>query len=138
MCFVHVLFLHKANRPNGRLAQVLQSPVSLCLVSLAGAIQRQPSTSSGKVSVLGAAGCRRYPVVRQCLLGPIVNLILFNLISNIPKPLLCQPSLPQPGHHPQLHPSCVTGRCGHFVIHFVLICFPELARPKPQVISRNS
>ena len=23
-----------------------------------------------RVSVLGAAGCRRYPVVRQCLLGP--------------------------------------------------------------------
>ena len=86
---------------------------------------------------LGVGGARW---VALFYLGLVLNLILFNLISNIPILLLCQPSLPQPGHHPQLHPSCVSGCFGYIVIYFVLICFPGLlrVRPKPQVISRNS
>ena len=80
---------------------------------------------------LGVGGARW---VALFYLGLVLNLILFNLISNIPILLLCQPSLPQPGHHPQLHPSCVSGCFGYIVIYFVLICFPGLlrVRPKPQ------
>ena len=66
-------------------------------------------------------------------LGLVLNLILFNLISNIPILLLCQPSLPQPGHHPQLHPSCVSGCFGYIVIYFVLICFLGLLRVRPKL-----
>ena len=51
---------------------------------------------------LGVGGVRRVVLFH---LGCVLNLALFNLFSNFPKHLLCQPSHPQPGHHPQLPPE---------------------------------
>ena len=62
VCFVHVLFLHMAKRPNGRLAQVLGTPVKFPSGSRANAIPWHCSSSAQKAlrcrGALGVGGVR--------------------------------------------------------------------------------
>ena len=113
VCSVHVLFLHMAKRPNGRLAQVLGTPVKFPSDSRANAIPWHRSSSSQKA--LWCRGALRVGGVRWAVevsLGLSLKLLFCNPFSNLPKPDLLQPSLPQPGHQHLLHCALRLGSFG--------------------------
>ena len=87
VCFVHVLFLHVAKRPNGRLAQVLGTPVKFPSDSRAIAIPWHRSSSSQKA--LWCRGALRVGGVRWAVevsLGLSLKLLFCN-------PFLTSPNL---------------------------------------------
>ena len=132
LCFVHVLFLHMAKRPNGRLAQVFtfrQVGIGLTLErhSLAAFFVLEP-----KRVRRGVGGARW---VALFYLGLVLNLILFNLISNIPILLLCQPSLPQPGHR-VLWVHCDL-LCAH-LLPWATSCSPKTAGYQPHQLEAGA
>ena len=113
VCFVHVLFLHVAKRPNGRLAQVLGTPVKFPSDSRAIAIPWHRSSSSQKSLWCRCAlrvGGVRWAV--EVFLGLSLKLLFCNPFLTSPKPDLLQPSLPQPGHQHILHCALRLGSFG--------------------------
>ena len=113
VCFVHVLFHHVAKRPNGRLAQVLGTPVKFPSDSRAIAIPWHRSSSSQKA--LWCRGALRVGGVRwavEVFLGLSLKLLFCNPFLTSPKPDLLQLSLPQPGHQHLLHCALRLGSFG--------------------------
>ena len=113
VCFVHVLFHHVAKRPNGRLAQVLGTPVKFPSDSRAIAIPWHRSSSSQKA--LWCRGALRVGGVRwavEVFLGLSPKLLFCNPFLTSPKPDLLQLSLPQPGHQHLLHCALRLGSFG--------------------------
>ena len=138
MCSVHVLFLHMAKRPNGRLAQVLGTPVKFPSDSRANAIPWHRSSSSQKA--LWCRGALRVGGVRWAVevsLGLSLKLLFCNPFSNLPKPDLLQPSLPQPGHQHLLHCALRLGSFGTSwitctsLIPWATSCSPKTAGYQP-------
>ena len=113
VCFVHVLFHHVAKRPNGRLAQVLGTPVKFPSDSRAIALPWHRSSSSQKA--LWCRGALRVGGVRwavEVFLGLSLKLLFCNPFLTSPKPDLLQLSLPQPGHQHLLHCALRLGSFG--------------------------
>ena len=137
VCFVHVLFLHVAKRPNGRLAQVLGTPVKFPSDSRAIAIPWHRSSSSQKA--LWCRGALRVGGVRWAVevsLGLSLKLLFCNPFSNLPKPDLLQLSLPQPGRQHLLHCALRLGSFGTSwitctsLIPWATSCSPKTATRK--------
>ena len=133
-----MLFLHVAKRPNGRLAQVLGTPVKFPSDSRANAISWHRSSSPQKVlwcrGALGVGGVRWAVEVS---LGLSLKLLFCNPFSNLPKPDLLQLSLPQPGHQHLLHCALRLGSFGtSWITCTSLIPWATSFRPKPQAISQ--
>ena len=138
LCFVHVLFHHVAKRPNGRLAQVLGTPVKFPSDSRAIAIPWHRSSSSQKAlwcrGALGVGGVR-WAV--EVFLGLSLKLLFCNPFLTSPKPDLLQLSLPQPGHQHLLHCALRLGSFGTSwitctsLIPWATSCSPKTAGYQP-------
>ena len=124
-----------AKRPNGRLAQVLGTPVKFPSDSRAIAIPWHRSSSSQKA--LWCRGALRVGGVRWAVevsLGLSLKLLFCNPFSNLPKPDLLQLSLPQPGHQHLLHCALRLGSFGTSwitctsLIPWATSCSPKTAR----------
>ena len=138
VCFVHVLFHHVAKRPNGRLAQVLGTPVKFPSDSRAIAIPCHRSSSSQKA--LWCRGALRVGGVRwavEVFLGLSLKLLFCNPFLTSPKPDLLQLSLPQPGHQHLLHCALRLGSFGTSwitctsLIPWATSCSPKTASSNP-------
>ena len=138
LCFVHVLFHHVAKRPNGRLAQVLGTPVKFPSDSRAIAIPWHRSSSSQKA--LWCRGALRVGGVRwavEVFLGLSLKLLFCNPFLTSPKPDLLQLSLPQPGHQHLLHCALRLGSFGTSwitctsLIPWATSCSPKTAGYQP-------
>ena len=136
MCFVHVLFHHVAKRPNGRLAQVLGTPVKFPSDSRAIAIPWHRSSSSQKA--LWCRGALRVGGVRwavEVFLGLSLKLLFCNPFLTSPKPDLLQLSLPQPGHQHLLHCALRLGSFGtSWITCTSLIPWATSCSPKTAVL----
>ena len=121
-----------AKRPNGRLAQVLGTPVKFPSDSRANAIPWHRSSSSQKA--LWCRGALRVGGVRWAVevsLGLSLKLLSCNPFSNLPKPDLPQLSLPQSGHQHLLHCALRLGSFGtSWITCTSLIPWPTSCSPK--------
>ena len=127
-----------AKRPNGRLAQVLGTPVKFPSDSRAIAIPWHRSSSSQKA--LWCRGALRVGGVRwavEVFLGLSLKLLFCNPFLTSPKPDLLQLSLPQPGHQHLLHCALRLGSFGTSwitctsLIPWATSCSPKTAGYQP-------
>ena len=129
-----------AKRPNGRLAQVLGTPVKFPSDSRANAIPWHRSSSSQKA--LWCRGALRVGGVRWAVevsLGLSLKLLSCNPFSNLPKPDLPQLSLPQSGHQHLLHCALRLGSFGtSWITCTSLIPWATSCSPKTALYNQNN